>query len=94
MGGMSKPVQAALNPFLPQASAAGQAVVNAVIPKIPDFPTAMPTPSAPTQAPAVGDSSQLAAQRKTLASLQRRQGRAASILTQGGLDNASSRLGS
>lgn len=53
----------------------------------------MPGPSSPNAMPIVGGSGTEDAQAKTLATLRARQGRAASILSQGGVDNTSSKLG-
>lgn len=68
---------------------AGSAVAGSQeVPKI-----EMPTPSAPTAMPQIGGTETVAAQQKTLAALRQRQGRAASILSQGGVDNTSTKLG-
>lgn len=53
----------------------------------------MPGPTAATEMPQIGGTETQAAQTKTLSALRQRQGRAASILSQGGLDNTSSKLG-
>jgi len=53
----------------------------------------MPTLSTPTEIPQIGGTESQAAATKTLTSLRQRQGRAASILSQGGTDNISSKLG-
>lgn len=68
---------------------AGQAVAGS--PEVPKIE--MPQASQPTAMPQIGGTETQAAQTKTLAALRQRQGRAASILSQGGLDNTSSKLG-
>lgn len=88
---MGKAATAIISPVTALTGAGIGALKDAIVPKIPDIQA--PTPSTPAQAPAFGDPAQQEAQKKTLAALQRRQGRAASVLTAGGLDNSSSKLG-
>lgn len=53
----------------------------------------MPTPSTPTEIPQIGGTESQAAATNTITALRQRQGRAASILSQGGMDNTSIKLG-
>lgn len=68
---------------------AGQAVAGS--PEVPKIE--MPAISQPTEMPQIGGTETVAAEKKTLAALRMRQGRAASILSQGGVDNSSTKLG-
>ena len=68
---------------------AGQAVAGSGTP----LSINVPGVSTPTEIPQIGGTETQAAATKTLTALRQRQGRAASILSQGGLDNTASKLG-
>lgn len=70
---------------------AGQAVAGGA--SAPQVDVNIPAPAAPTAAPAPMDQSIVDSQKKSITSQIARRGRAASILTAGGTDGTSSKLG-